>query len=157
MQEIDERQGKGAASRERLEDCISFLIGKAAQRVTRDIREALDPWGVTPIQYAVLAALWDEDGQSGARIGQRLVLDSATITGVLDRLQKAGLVERSPDPGGDRRVNLIRLTARGRALEAPLGRCIAAYNAALREELGAEQAERLWQALRRLGGFAAGR
>src|SRR5690348_8011705 len=98
---------------ERIEECISFLLGKAYQQVTQDAKQRLAPYGVTPIQYAVLKLLWGEDGQSGAALGERLRLDSATMTGVLDRLAKAGLVERRPDLR-DRRINHVRLTARAR-------------------------------------------
>ena len=97
---------------ERLEDCISFLIGKAAQQVTRRAREILAPYGVTPVQYAVLKVLWEADGRSGAELGARLVLDSASITGVVDRLEKHGLVERTR-PKHDRRVQFIELTDAG--------------------------------------------
>lgn len=138
---------------ERLEDCISFLVGKAAQQVTRDMRELLEPHGVTPIQYAALSVLWEEDGQSGARIGQRLLLDSASVTGVLDRLEKAGLVRRLRGAGGDRRVNRIELTAAGRALEAPLTEAVAGYNLRLARRLGPDEAARLWRSLRLLGGI----
>ena len=98
---------------ERIDECISFLAGKAAQTVSRLARERLAPFGVTPVQYAVLQVLWEQDGQSGAEIGARLVLDSATITGVLDRLESLGLIERTADRA-DRRVQRIRLTAAGR-------------------------------------------
>ena len=80
---------------DRIDDCISFLSGKAAQAVARVTRERLAPHGVTPVQYAVLQVLWERDGQSGAAIGSRLVLDSATVTGVLDRLEKQGLIVRA--------------------------------------------------------------
>jgi MarR family len=80
----------------RLEDCISFLLAKAGQQVARRARENLKAHGVTPTQYAVLKALWGQDGQSGAEIGARLVIDSATATGVLDRLQAAELVSGEP-------------------------------------------------------------
>src|ERR1041384_6232386 len=97
----------------RIEDCISFLLGKAAQEVSRRAREALAPCEVTPVQYAVLRALWEEDGRSGAELGARLVIDSATITGILDRLEAAGLVRRRADPA-DRRINRAFLTPAGR-------------------------------------------
>lgn len=133
---------------ERIEDCISFLCGKAAQAVARVTRERLAPHGVTPAQYAVLQVLWERDGQSGAELGGRLVLDSATMTGVLDRLEKQGLVRRSAT-AGDRRVHLISLTEAGRAQRAPLQAVMDAINADLVRQLGAE-ADGLGPLLRRL-------
>ena len=108
----------------RIEDCISFLTGKAAQAVTRAARDRLARHGVTPVQYAVLQVLWEEDGQSGAAIGTRLVLDSATITGVIDRLVKLELIARRPS-ARDRRVNALHLTDRGRALQGEADRITA--------------------------------
>src|SRR5262245_47773395 len=104
---------------DRIEDCISFLTNKAAQQITRRARQKLAVHGVTPVQYAVLKVLWQQDGQSGADLGLRLQLDSATMTGVLDRMQVGGLIERRSDRG-DRRVQRIVLTERSRSLEAPL-------------------------------------
>src|SRR6187401_2301100 len=121
---------------DRIDDCISFLSGKAAQAVARVTREQLAPHGVTPVQYAVLQVLWERDGQSGAAIGSRLVLDSATVTGVLDRLEKQGLVVRTA-ASGDRRVHRILLTPAGKACRAPLQAAMAAINADIGRQLGA--------------------
>ncbi|MBM6594911.1 MarR family winged helix-turn-helix transcriptional regulator [Microvirga pudoricolor] len=133
---------------ERIEDCISFLTGKAAQAVTRLTRDRLADHGVTPVQYAVLQVLWERDGQSGAEIGGRLILDSATMTGVIDRLEKQGLIARQPDPV-DRRVNRLVLAAAGRDLQAPLQATMDAINAEVAASLG-DEAPALWRMLRRL-------
>ncbi len=79
---------------ERIEDCVSFLLGKAYQQVNQDAKQRLAPYGVTPVQYALLKVLWERDDQSGAGLGERLQLDSATVTGVLDRLERAGQARR---------------------------------------------------------------
>jgi MarR family transcriptional regulator, organic hydroperoxide resistance regulator len=104
---------------DRIEDCISFILGKAYQRVNQMSKERLAPHRVTPVQYAVLHVLWEQDGQSGAALGERLKLDSATMTGVLDRLTTSGLIERRAHPE-DRRINRIFLTSQGRALRPVL-------------------------------------
>lgn len=136
---------------ERIEDCISFLTGKAAQQVARRARERLAPHGVTPVQYAVLRALWERDGQSGAELGGRLGMDSATTTGIIDRLEAAGLLRRSPD-GDDRRVHRAVLTPRGRSLRGPLDRAMDGLNAEIAAAMTEAEAAALWAALRRLGG-----
>lgn len=135
---------------ERIEECLSFLLGKAYQQVNQDAKRRLAPYGVTPVQYALLRVLWERDDRSGAAIGERLQLDSATITGVLDRLERAGLVARRADPR-DRRVNRIVLTARGRAAQAGLDREMDALNAAWFGRLSAGDAERLRAALAEMG------
>ena len=135
---------------DRIENCISFLAGKAAQQVSRRAREKLAPHGVTPVQYAALRVLFDEDGQSGAQIGARLVIDSATITGIIDRLEAAGLLERRFD-ADDRRVHRAFLTTRGRALQKPLDGAMDELNAEIAGEMGTQESAALWASLRRLG------
>jgi DNA-binding MarR family transcriptional regulator len=106
---------------EQIENCLSFYLGKAYQRVTQSAKQRLSTYGVTPLQYALLKVLWEQDSQSGAALGERLLLDSATMTGLLDRLEHAGLIERQSH-ATDRRVNRVLLTARGRDLQVPLDR-----------------------------------
>ena len=104
---------------------------------------------MTPTQYAVLSVLWEQDGQSGAELTERLLIDSATVTGVVDRLQAAGLLQRRPHDQ-DRRVHSLRLTGRGRALQAPLDAAMDQLNDEVACEMGGE-APALWASLRRLG------
>ena len=112
---------------ERIEDCISFLVGKAAQQVARRAKEKLSRYGVTPVQYAVLKVLWEEDCQSGGSIGDRLILDSATMTGVIDRLERKGLIQRHGDPA-DRRVHRVLLTSKGKRLRKSLDKSMNELN-----------------------------
>jgi DNA-binding MarR family transcriptional regulator len=139
---------------DRIEDCISFLLGKAYQQVTQDTKERLAPYDVTPVQYALLKLLWEEEGQSGAALGERLRLDSATITGMLDRLVKSSFVERRPDLR-DRRINQVYLTPSGRALAEPLDREMDAMNSAVLGQFSPVEAERLREMLAQLGRVAA--
>jgi DNA-binding MarR family transcriptional regulator len=94
--------------------------------------------------------LWDHDGQSGVDLGDRLHLDSATMTGVLDRLASACLIERQAD-ATDRRVNRVVLTEQGRSLQRPLDQEMDALNAEIFGQLPGEDAERLRMMLRQLG------
>ena len=135
---------------ERIEDCISFLLGKAYQRVHQAAKRRLAPHGVTPVQYALLRVLWEREGQSGAELGERLQLDSATITGILDRLERAALVERRADPT-DRRAQRIFVTARGRALQGPLDREMDDLNVEFLAALAPADAARLRAQLALLG------
>lgn len=137
----------------RIEDCVSFLIGKAAQQITRRCRDALAELGVTPVQYAVLAVLWNKDEQSLAEIGARLVLDSATMTGVADRLEIAGLVSREPASNGDRRVVSLALTDAARELRVPAQTIMERVNHEVVGELD-KRALHFWNALRRIGNVA---
>jgi MarR family transcriptional regulator, organic hydroperoxide resistance regulator len=99
--------------------CVHFLLGKALQRVNQVSKSKLSSYGVTPVQYALLRLLWRKDGQFGYVLGERLLLDSATITGIIDRLEQGGFIERRVDPN-DRRNRLVFLTEKGRSMEKPL-------------------------------------
>lgn len=134
---------------DRVEDCISFLVGKAAQQVSRRSKAKLAPFGVTPVQYAVLKVLWEQHPLSGAEIGARLQMDSATITGVIDRLEASRLVERRTDPS-DRRVHSLCLTRKGRALRKPLDEVMDELNADALAVLG-KGADAVLGGLRTLG------
>src|SRR5258708_23504095 len=131
---------------EQIEDCLSFYLGKAYQRVTQSAKQRLAPYGVTPVQYALLKVLWERDDQSGAELGERLLLDSATMTGLLDRLEQAGLIERKAH-ATDRRGNRGVLTARGRDLQAPLDREMDQINQDFLGELPPETAKLLRESL----------
>jgi len=133
----------------RVEDCISFVIGKAGQQISRRAREKLVAHGVTPMQYAVLKVLWEQDGQSGAELGARLVIDSATMTGLIDRLEASSLLNRRPD-ACDRRIQRLFVTEQGKSLQEPLDAAMDQLNREVVRELG-EQAETLWNALRQIG------
>lgn len=134
---------------ERVEDCVSFMIGKAAQQVTRRARELLAPFGVTPVQYAVLKVLSDAEALSGAEIGKRMVLDSASITGILDRLESLELVRRMPNPD-DRRALLIVATGRARQILPEMDAQMDRLNAEATAILKTDE-NRFFRELRRIG------
>lgn len=121
---------------ERLEDCLSYLIGKAQQQVTKASREALAPYGITPVQFAILKVLWKRDGLNGVELCARLVLDSATVTGLIDRMEAGGWLERRADPGGDRRMSRVYLTKKGAQLEKSLDEAMDRVNAQFANALG---------------------
>ena len=139
---------------EHIEDCLSFYLGKAYQRVTQAAKQRLAQYGVTPVQYALLKVLWEQDNQSGAELGERLLLDSATMTGLLDRLEHAGLLSRQSD-ATDRRVNRVVLTARGRDLQAPLDHEMDQMNRDFLGEFPPEDAELLRELLTVIAGWRA--
>src|SRR5260370_18118114 len=131
---------------EQIEDCLSFYLGKAYQRVAQSAKQRLAPYGVTPVQYALLKVLWDRDDQSGAELGERLLLDSATMTGLLDRLEQAGLIERNAHVT-DRLVNKVVLTARWRDLQVPPDREIDQMNQDFLGQFAPSEAMRLRELL----------
>jgi len=88
---------------------ICFNLGRVMRRVYDHYEKRLAPFGLTSPQYFVFNALWMGDGISIGELGERVSLDSSTLTGIIDRLEKTGYVERKTNPG-DRRSILIFLT-----------------------------------------------
>jgi len=95
-----------------LPDCTIFLLAKAYQKAHGRFKEMLKPYGLTNLQHLVLEGLWHESGQTAAELGKMLVMDKATLSGVLDRMSDAGWIEKQPDTV-DRRV--VRLFPTRRA------------------------------------------
>ncbi|AKF04197.1 MarR family winged helix-turn-helix transcriptional regulator [Sandaracinus amylolyticus] len=99
----------------RLDQQLCFALYTASRALTRAYGPLLEPLGLTYPQYLVMLVLWEEDGVPVKRLGERLVLDSGTLTPLLKRLEQQGLLERRRD-AEDERVVRIHLTAQGRAL-----------------------------------------
>jgi DNA-binding MarR family transcriptional regulator len=99
-----------------LDQQVCFALYAASRAVTDAYRPLLGELDLTYPQYLVLLVLWERDGLTVSDIGERLYLDSGTLTPLLKRLEAQGLVDRSRDPQDERRV-VIRLTAAARALK----------------------------------------
>ncbi|MFF3910096.1 MarR family winged helix-turn-helix transcriptional regulator [Streptomyces sp. NPDC001848] len=130
-----------------IDECVVFALGKAYQQVHGELKRRLKSVGLTVPQYSVLAGLWEQDGRTAAQLCERLVMDSATITGVLDRLERAGLVTRAADDR-DRRLVRLRLTPRGAALREEVDRTVAELNEQILRPFGPQETERLYAGLR---------
>jgi DNA-binding MarR family transcriptional regulator len=87
-------------------DCTIFLLAKAYQKAHGDFKKDLKPFKLTNIQHLVLEALWYQEGFTAAELGKFLVLDKATLSGVLDRLVDAGWIRKESDPKDGRVVRL---------------------------------------------------
>ena len=101
----------------RLDHQLCFALYSASLAMTKLYKPLLDELGLTYPQYLALLVLWEQDGLTVSELGDRLSLDSGTLTPLLKRLEAAGLVSRLRDAADERRV-LIRLTADGRRLKA---------------------------------------
>lgn len=98
-----------------LDQQLCFALYAASRSVTGLYRPLLEPLGLTYPQYLVMLVLWEQDGLTVRELGQRLQLDSGTLTPLLKRLQAAGLVTRQRRKQDEREVD-IRLTDAGLAL-----------------------------------------
>jgi DNA-binding MarR family transcriptional regulator len=100
----------------RLDNQICFAVYSAAHAFNRVYKPLLDTLGLTYPQYLVMLVLWERDGVPLKAIGERLFLDSGTLTPLLKRLEAAQLVKRTRSTEDERQV-LIALTAQGHALK----------------------------------------
>jgi DNA-binding MarR family transcriptional regulator len=94
-------------------------LAKAYQKAHGNFKRRLHPYGLTPIQHLIVEALWEEDGLSARDIGERLVLDKATLSGVLDRMALGGWILKDADPV-DKRMQRVYLTDRAKDLKPNL-------------------------------------
>ena len=120
----------------RLEDQLCYAVYSAGIAIQRLYKPLLDTLGLTYPQYLVMNVIWRRDAQTVGAIAQQLALESSTLTPLLKRLEAAGLVKRSRNPGNERQV-LISLTPAGAALKAKAG-CL---GSALLEASGETPAE----------------
>jgi DNA-binding MarR family transcriptional regulator len=98
----------------RLDNQICFAVYSAAHAFNRVYKPLLDRLGLTYPQYLVMLVLWERDGVPVKEIGERLFLDSGTLTPLLKRLEQAGFIKRIRSTEDERQV-MISLTSQGQA------------------------------------------
>ena len=99
-----------------LDKQLCFALYSASLAMTKVYKPLLAPLGLTYPQYLVMLALWEEDAQSVSSLGDKLALDSGTLTPLLKRLESQGQLSRERDADDERRV-IVRLTDAGRKLK----------------------------------------
>ena len=100
----------------RLDDQLCFLVYRLHRGITDLYRPVLAELGLTYPQYLVMLVLWESSPVSVREIGERLHLDSGTLSPLLKRLEGAGLITRERDAADERSV-IVSLTPEGRSLE----------------------------------------
>lgn len=105
-----------------IEKSIGFLLSKAYQRAWATLREEIEPYDLTPPQFALLSFLWQQDGLTQVELSEKGQIDRSTLGGLIDRLERNGLLERRQHPQ-DRRAYRIYLTEQGKAMESTLSAC----------------------------------
>lgn len=87
-------------------DCTIFLLAKAYQKAHGQFKAKLRPYNLTNLQHLVLEGLWIEEGVTAADLGKLLVMDKATLSGVLDRMIDSGWIRKESDPDDGRVLRL---------------------------------------------------
>ena len=101
----------------KLDDFLCFAIYSANHALNRVYKPLLDEIGLTYTQYIAMVTLWEQDDRTVGSLGEKLFLDSSTLTPVMKRLEGLGLIARTRDKTDERQVR-VQLTATGRALQA---------------------------------------
>lgn len=105
----------------KLDNQLCFALYSTSLAMTRLYKPQLDELGLTYPQYLAMLVLWEKDGLMVTELGERLYLDSGTLTPLLKRLESSGLISRIRAVEDERRVH-ITLTAAGRKLKARAAR-----------------------------------
>lgn len=100
-----------------LDNQLCFALYSASLAMTKIYKPLLAPLGLTYPQYLAMLVLWEQDGVMVSELGQRLYLDSGTLTPLLKRLEVIGLIVRLRDVADERRVH-VTVTSAGRKLKA---------------------------------------
>ncbi|MCE6993475.1 MarR family winged helix-turn-helix transcriptional regulator [Saccharothrix sp. S26] len=129
---------------------LNWLLHRAAQKLGAVAQEAAARHGITTRGQIVLTALVSEDFQrTQLALGHALGLDKTTLTAELDRLERAGLIMRKPDPN-DRRVRVPVITEQGRAVQREVEALHDQVEREFTAELSPEEARTLRALLSRL-------
>ena len=99
----------------KLDDHLCFALYAAGNHMTRLFVPFLKKLGVTYPQYLVLVVLWDRNGMTVGELATTLLMDLGSLSPMLKRMEKKGLVDRRRDPNDERRV-VVSLSSRGNAL-----------------------------------------
>ncbi|MFJ5228573.1 MarR family winged helix-turn-helix transcriptional regulator [Kitasatospora sp. NPDC088391] len=134
----------------------SWLVGRVAARGRSLVADAIAAEGLKLMQHAVLAATAEYGPVTQAELGRRLAVDPKDVVGLLNHLQRAGLVLRSPHPS-DRRKNAVTVTPEGAAVLARCAALAEAANAELLAPLSPAEREQLLSLLTRLHGAGTDR
>jgi len=113
----DRKTSGPRASGPRLADLLCFAIYSANLAYGRAYKPILEQLGLTYTQYIAIVSLWEEDNQTVSGLGQKLFLESNTLTPILKKLETMGYLRRQRDPADERQVR-VSLTDAGRNILA---------------------------------------
>ena len=131
-----------------LDETLTYALIKVMKTVRNDLAAALLPLGLHVGQELLLNQLWREDGLTQGELIARLGVEPPTVTKTLQRLERAGLVTRAPDPARPR-VGRVYLTDAGKALREPVEEIWIRTDEELQKGLGEAERELLARLLHR--------
>ena len=130
-----------------LTQCINYLLTTSQHTVFQYLSGKLAAYDLTPSQYGVLSCLWQKEVATPKQISEILCLETSTISGVLDRMQKKGLIDRMVNKEDRREVRVLP-TEKGKSLQEPISKIIDEVNEEVLKCFTEEEVAALKQALR---------
>ena len=131
------------------QDCICFQLGALSRKITRTYKDTVASMGLTHGQFFMLIVLYDEDGLLPSRLADKAALDRPTTTGLLDRLERDGWIERRFDQA-DRRTVPIHLTPKALEQRAAILSIYEEINGRFLKKYSSEEWLQLQSLLKRL-------
>lgn len=119
-------------------DCLCFAMGKASRKMNKVYREKLARFGLTQPQFFLLTALYEEDDILISVLAEKVAMDKSALTGLLDRLERDGLVQREAS-SQDRRITKVKLTPKSEGLRRNLTSLYEEINASFLSRLSEEE------------------
>jgi len=130
-------------------ECINFLLGASQNVVFKYFAQRLSEFGITPSQYGVLNCLWQNGDLSPKKIREILILEASSVSGILDRMQKNGLIERRIDPD-NRRAIIVSPSEKAMAIKDGVENVVVDMNEKFLEPFSEKEREVLKKALQRI-------
>ena len=118
------RSPKTAGKGRKLSNFLCFAVYSANLAFGRAYKPILDAVGLTYTQYIAMVALAEEDEQTVSVLGEKLFLESNTLTPILKKLEQTGLIRRHRDPADERQVRVSLTPAGRRLIEKDLGQSL---------------------------------
>ncbi|MBQ9032306.1 MAG: MarR family transcriptional regulator [Parasporobacterium sp.] len=134
------------------ESCINYLLTNAQRRTHAVFSKGLEEFNVTPGQSAVLEILWTCGDQTPSFLASQLKLELPTLSGVLDKLQKKGFINRIINQENQRTI-IVSLTEAGKLLEDPIKERVAILNNKLLKGINDTDRELLFNILNYISSF----
>ena len=135
-------------------DCINYLLTTAQHSIFSELKSELALYDLTPVQYGVLNFLWRTKQNTPKNIAKELKLETSTISGILDRMEKKGFIVRMIDLD-DRRQVKVELTDKSKKLEDIIVTLVEQFNFQKMSGFGEQEQRLLKKMLRQLSNFTA--
>lgn len=121
-----------------LDNCMNYLLSVSQHKVFKLYSQMLEEYDVTPAQAGILTCIWSMEHITPKEISQQLHLEAPTISGILDKMQKQGLVDRKVDPK-NRRVVFVSATEKAYALKEGIEKATQSMNSIVLSSFSEEE------------------